>query len=177
MLTDSYDYPKNPVRWVPVGGRMIRETAPAVMARGCALPTVDPVGKEKPYVLASRNPHTGAYAIASIRRNIVPNPMTVVPADVSWELEDMDAFVGVFGYFESLTLVYPQEIPAGCRIFAQNLMDDEAQDITGQVQTEGCRLTIPGRTIMQTGVCNYAYRDMRGQKMSDPMLLIRMEQP
>ena len=175
MLTDSYDYPKNPVRWVHTGGRVISETAPAVMARGCALPSVAPVGKEKPYVIASRNPTTGAYAIASIRRNIAPNPMTIVPADVTWELEDMDAFVGVFGYFESLTLVYPDELPADCRVFAQNLMDDEAQDITDQVRTDGTRLTIPARTLMQTGACNFAYPNMGGRKMTDPMLLIKLE--
>ncbi|MBQ2727101.1 MAG: hypothetical protein IJF78_15460 [Clostridia bacterium] len=175
MLTDSYDYPKNPVRWVHTGGRVISETAPAVMARGCALPAVEPIGQEKPYVLASRNPHTGAYAIASIRRNIAPNPMTIVPADVTWELEDMDAFVGVFGYFESLTLVYPEVLPADCRIFAQNLMDDEAQDITDQVQTDGSRLTLPARTLMQIGACNFAYPNMGGRKMTDPMLLIRLE--
>lgn len=174
MLTDCYDYPKNPVSWVRAGGREIRETAPAVMARGCEMPRTDPVGREKPYVLASRNPHTGAYAIASIRRTVAPNPMTIVPADVTWNLEDRNAFVGVFGYFESLTLVYPDELPSDCRVFAQNLMDDDAQDITGQVQAAGNRLTIPARTLMRIGACNYAYPNMNGRKMTDPMLLLKL---
>ena len=89
----------------------------------------------------------------------------------------MDAFVGVFGYFESLTLVYPEELPSGCRIFAQNLMDDEAQDITDQIQAEGKRLTISARMLMQIGACNFAYPNMGGRKMTDPMLLIRLERP
>ena len=86
MLTDSYDYPKNPVEWVPIAGRVIKEVAPAIMARGCALPVVMPVDRDQPYVLASRNPRTGAYAIASIRRNIAPNTMIIAPADVEWEI-------------------------------------------------------------------------------------------
>ena len=127
------------------------------------------------YVLASRNPHTGAYAIASIRRTIAPNALTIVPADVEWEIGDADAFVGVFGYFDTLTLIYPQALSSGCRVFSQNLMDDEAEDITEKVKLDGNKLTIPGRVLMQIGACNYAYREMGDRKMSDPMLLIKME--
>lgn len=127
------------------------------------------------YVLASRNPHTGAYAIASIRRTIAPNTMTIAPADVEWKIEDADAFVGVFGYFDILTLIYPQDLPSGCRVFSQNLMDDEAENITEKVKLDGNKLTISGRVLMQIGACNYAYREMGDRKMSDPMLLIKME--
>jgi len=175
MITDQYEYPKNPVSWIPTAGRVIEETAPAVMARGCSLPAVQPVGCEKPFVTASRNPRTGAYAISTIRRNIAPNTQVIVPAHVTWELQDSDSFVGIFGYFESLTLVYPHELKAGWRIFAQNLMDDEAQEITGEVQIQGNRLTLGSRVLMKIGACNFAYKEMAGRKMSDPMLLIKVE--
>ena len=175
MITEKYEYPKNPVSWIPTAGHVIEETAPAVMVRGCSLPEVQPVGNEKPFVTASRNPRTGAYAISTIRRNIAPNTGVIVPAHVTWELQDSDSFVGIFGYFESLTLVYPHDLAQGWRIFAQNLMDDEAQEITGEVDIQGNRLTISGRVLMKIGVCNFAYPEMGGRKMSDPMLLIRIE--
>ena len=175
MITDRYEYPKNPVGWIPTAGRVIEETAPAVMVRGCSLPEVEPVGDEKPFVTASRNPRTGAYAISTIRRNIAPNPQVIVPAHVTWALEDSDSFVGIFGYFESLTLVYPHELSDQWRIFAQNLMDDEAQEITGEVTVQGNKLTLSGRVLMKIGACNFAYPEMNGRKMSDPMLLIKIE--
>ena len=175
LLTDSYYYPRNPVGWVPTAGKVITETAPAVMVRGCALPEVRPLGREKPFVVASRNPRTGAYAISTIRRNIEPNPLTIAPADILWRVEDERAFVGVFGFFNSLTLIYPNDLPADCRVFAQNLMDSEARDITEMVRLDGRNLTISGRVLSGIGACNYSYPEIGDLKMSDPMLLIKIE--
>ena len=175
LLTDSYYYPRNPVGWVPTAGKVITETAPAVMVRGCALPEVRPLGREKPFVVASRNPRTGAYAISTIRRNIEPNPLTIAPADILWRVEDERAFVDVFGFFNSLTLIYPNDLPADCRVFAQNLMDSEARDITEMVRLDGRNLTISGRVLSGIGACNYSYPEIGDLKMSDPMLLIKIE--
>ena len=54
-------------------------------------------------------------------------------------------------------------------------MDDKAQEITGEVEIQGNRLTLGHRILMKIGACNFAYPEMNGRKMSDPMLLIRIE--
>lgn len=175
FLTDSYFFPKNVVSWQEYAGKLLTESAPAVMARGCGLPTVEAVGETLPFVCASRCPETGAYAIAANRRTIDPNALVIAPARVTWEIDDPNAVVGVFGYLDSLTLVYPRELRKGAKIFAQNLLDEEAEEITAGAVINGNRVTIPGRVLNRIGAFNYRYPHLTpGRRIDDPMLALKI---
>lgn len=175
FLTDRFFFPKNAVSYLEYAGKELTETAPAVMARGCNLPAVVPVGAEKPYVCCSQNPRTGAYAIATVRRTVDPNALIIAPAHITWHIGDPDAPVGVFGYMESLTLVYLRPLKKDARFYAQNLADREAVDITDEVTVFDNYVTIPGRTMYRVGAFNYEYPNLTAdRKIDDPMLVIRI---
>ena len=177
FLTDSFYYPKDPVSWLKYAGKLLSESAPAVMARGCKLPFVSATGEIKPFVCASRNPITGVYAVSTIRRTVDPNALILAPARIAWEIEEPSAPVGVFGYMDGLTLVYPREIAKGARVWAQNLLDREAKDITEEVTVEGGRVTIPGRTLNRVGAFNHEYPWLTPErKIDDPMLVIKIDE-
>lgn len=149
ILTDTHFFAKNAIWWLKPEERCYSEAAPAVMARGCGLPRVFAAG-EKPFVAASKNPKTGAYAIASIGRTIDPNVDMIIPADVEFDVGLASEPVGIFGYYKSLTLNFSESIE-GKRIFAQDLMADCAVDITdrcricrGSVRLDGCDLRVFG---------------------------------
>lgn len=175
FLTDSFYYPKNVVSWLPYAGTTVSDSAPAVMARGCRLPFVSPVGNLKPFVCASKNPISGAFAISTNRRTVDPNTLIIAPARIIWEIDDPTAPVGIFGYMDALTLVYPRKIDPRAKIFAQNLVKKEAEDITSEVIIEGNRVTIPGKTMQRVGSFNYEDTWLSdGRRMDDPMLVVRI---
>ncbi len=61
QLTDTFFFDRKPSWWIDVTGKCLKETAPAVMVRGCELPVVKTIGEVTPFVVASKNPYTGAY--------------------------------------------------------------------------------------------------------------------
>jgi hypothetical protein len=66
---------------------------------------------------------------------------------------------GVFGDFESLTLVFDTPVQ-GKRILAQDLAGDEVIDISHEVQNRGTSLHIPGQVIRQVGLQNRTPGDL-----------------
>lgn len=175
FLVDSFHYPKDAVSYLDYAGKTLTESAPAVMARGCDLPEVEAAGAYKPFVCCSKNPITGAFAISTNRRTIDPNALIIAPARITWSIDDPSAPVGVFGYMDALTLVYPREIGKSARVWAQNLVDREAVDITEQVIFDGGRVCIPGKTLQRVGAFNYAYPHLTAdRRIDDPMLVIKI---
>ena len=145
-LTDSFYFDRNLVDWSGnVRGQKLEETAPAVMARNCALPQVEADGL-RPFVCASCNPRTGAYAIAAIRRTVNPNIDVIAPARVTFEVGAPEIPVGVFGCFDQLTLVYTEPV-SDRRVFAQDMLDDHAVDVTEQVRIDGSCVTLDGDSL------------------------------
>jgi len=59
--------------------------------------------------------------------------------------------VGVFGYYESLTLRLNRKLGAGEKIWAQDLLDHEAEDISDFVISKDMDLIIPGELITRIG--------------------------
>ena len=143
-LTDEFYFERAPADWVHVKGQTLTESAPAIMARDCALPVVKS-GAIKPFVCASRNP-SGAYSIAAIKRTIDPNSGIIALADVTFSVGRASEPVGIFGLFRSLTLVYQEEI-AGKRVLLQELLEDSAKDITDDCAIDGRQITIDGRLL------------------------------
>ena len=143
-LTDEFYFERDPADWVHVKGQTLTESAPAIMARDCALPVVKN-GAMKPFICASRNP-SGAYSIAAIKRTIDPNSGIIALADVTFSVGRASEPVGIFGLFRSLTLVYQEEI-AGKRVLLQELLEDSAKDITDDCAIDGRQITIDGRLL------------------------------
>lgn len=156
--------------WIPTARQEITESAPAVMSRGCALPTVRAVGDAVPFVAASRHPVTGVYAIAAFRRNIDPNLRLIAPAAVALTVQGAEATVGVFGVFDSLTLDFTEALPEAFRVLAQDLLSEESFDVTETVTRQENSLLFSGRDLRTWGKSSQKIFDTR-----DPALLLRIE--
>jgi hypothetical protein len=87
---------------------------------------------DKPFVFATRFPN-GAVAIAAQERTQVGNGWYMPTCEVTrlWPMR-LD-LMGVFGYFESLTLAFDNP-PHDKRVLAQDLAGNEAIDISSLVQ-------------------------------------------
>lgn len=147
-------------------GLLVRQGAPARVARNLGLPLVSSTGSP-PYVAASRHPN-GATAVAALPRVFAGRGAVYPEADVSLEVEDPLRPVAVFGRFKSLTLdlVAP---PSAMRVMAQDLASDKAEEITGRVNIAGSTMVIPGELINKVGQSASARGDQ-----SDPGLVIQI---
>lgn len=170
VLTDSIYFEKNTDKGMRVGGRAISESAPAVMARGIPLPEVVPCGPYTPFVAASKNPNSGVYAVATFRRNIDPNVEFIAPADVSLRVEGECVTLGVFGFYHTLTLIFPSDIRGTVRVLAQDLLLDSPDDVTTKVVISGNKMTFDGVDLRCWGKKSRPYFDN-----SNPALLLRIE--
>ena len=170
VLTDSIYFENHPNRGIKVGGRLISESAPAVMARGVPLPRVTPCGSLSPFVAASRNPKSGVYAVATFRRSVDPNVGIIAPADVTLEVEGECVTLGVFGFFHTLTLEFPTDIQQNIRVLAQDMMLDHPDDVTTNVVISENKLIFDGIDLRRWGKKSRAYFDN-----SNPALLLRIE--
>ncbi len=149
-----------------IAGKEIEQYAPAVMCRGAALPRVACDG-EPPYVVASKNPNR-AVAIAVLPRCLHSKEERPL-ADVELDLDDIVHPIGVFGKFRTLTLRCPPAFPAK-RVWAQDLLADEAEDVTKRVRFKGDTMILDGPLINEVGLSAATKDDP-----SDPGLVLRME--
>lgn len=132
-------------------GDTLRESAPAVISRCMPLPEVRTNGGEAPYVLASRYPN-GAVCVATAERLFSDeHTWGIPPADVTLQMGDAKGPIGVFGNYQSLQLRYDRTVPAGTRVWAQDLIGKEPVDITSDVKISGNTITIPGSLLEHVG--------------------------
>lgn len=150
------------------GSKMV-ESAPARVSRGMPLPEVsDSCSADRPYILCSHYPN-GAIAVASIGRSLnhdyiskrigvtIPVPQTGVP-------------IGVFGYFEELTLILTDTLNTkNYRVLAQDLAGDSPVNITKKIKIKDNRVTIPGELLSRIGLMKASKYDC-----SDPGLVIQI---
>ena len=148
-LIDSIVFQESDTWFKATHGKMVRQSAPAIMARNIALPEV----KHKdvaPYVMASKFPN-GAIAIATEGR-VMPDKSWIHPkAEVTLKEVELNQLIGIFGYYESLTLKLEQNLPPNILIYAQDLLSKKAIDITEEVTILENKLTIPGSLIDKIG--------------------------
>lgn len=129
-------------------GDTLVERAPARISRCMPLPEVKCMG-EAPYVLASKYPN-GAVAVATLERLAYRTWGTPL-AQVSIEVEDVKAPVGIFGDYKELVIRYPQALKSKARIWAQDLRGKRPVDITSRIQIIDNTLIIPGTLIHEIG--------------------------
>lgn len=150
-LTDRLYLENPPVSWLPIRTPgTYEESAPARMSRGCPLPEVTATG-ESPFVIASRHPKTGVYAVGTFARGIDPNPHLLALVDVELSVEGDGVTVGVFGFYASLTLVFPRAIPSGIRVLVQDFLLEEYEDMTTKVIVSENKIRISGTDLRVYG--------------------------
>ncbi len=149
ILTDSWNFERGQTWDSEIIGAAVRQGAPACVARNIGLPEVAANG-DKPFVFASRFPN-GAVAIAAQERTRIGNAWYMPACEVSLSVSDSPGPFGVFGYFDSLTLILDRPV-IGKRILAQDLAGDECLDVSNLVEVRGTRLRISGQLIRQVGL-------------------------
>ena len=140
---------QEPGHWpdVPVGDYYV--TAPAAVARNMPLPEVLAEG-EKPYVLSSVHPATGALCVAATPRTF-PGGVDQTPlAEIRVKGASSEKPVGIFGSFTSLSVDFAEPVE-NSRVYAQHPLGDTAEDVTAQVLLSGSRLTVPGDLMRRIG--------------------------
>ena len=148
-------------------GDRIKASAPARVSRGLPLPEIDRSSLSRPFVLSSAYPN-GAVAIVTIGRSINRKYFTEQVA-VKQAIPGIDKPIGVFGDYESLTLVLPQPIKASAyTIWGQDLAGDTPMNITKEITIKGDQILIPGKVIRKVGLSAASKGDI-----SDPGLVLQ----
>lgn len=151
-------------------GSELKESAPARVSRGMALPEVSDKGKDRPFVLASQYPN-GAVAVATIGRALGRQYVSK-EVSVAVPLKSLAAPIGLFGYFKDITFILPSKTGNKiAHIYAQDLAGDTPVDITAEVKIKGNRIVIPGKVIRKIGLMNATAGDH-----SDPGLVLKIVQ-
>lgn len=167
-LEDSLFFETEICGWAPCIAQTVYESAPAIMSRGCPLPKVDACGDSAPFVIASKNPITRAYSVATLKRTVDPNVAIYFPSDVTVDDADLDCPVGIFGVFNKLTINFNGPIDIDCRILAQPMQEKNAYDITELVTIRSNSLTLDGKLLRYIG------KSTRDQY--EPALILRLTQ-
>ena len=147
LLCDSYFFDSDPNAWPYVGQKTIKQYAPARVSRCAPLPEVVSADAENaPFVLCSKHPETGAFTVAALSRTAPGRHKYRAPAAVTAHGADADAPVGIFGSYESLSIVFGEPLE-NRYVYAQNLAADEASDITERVRIQDNILTLDGALV------------------------------
>ena len=148
-LVDSIVFQKNDTWLKSTHGKMVRQSAPAIMTRNIALPEVKCEGIP-PYVLASKFPN-GAIAIATEGR-VTPDKSWQHPkADITLKEVELNKPIGIFGYYESLTFEFSETLPDEIKIYGQDLLSTKAIDITNKIKRNKNSFIIQGDLIDEIG--------------------------
>ena len=144
-------------------GKIVMQAAPARVARGMELPEVKCDGTP-PYVLCSKFPN-GNYSVATMLRADSVKGFYYSIADITIQCDKI-APVGVFGKFKSLTIELPQDVNIK-KVFAQDLADEKAFDITDLIRRKGASFTFSGDLLELAGLSSASANDV-----SEPGLVL-----
>lgn len=149
-VTDRLRFDRDPSWWTKRQWTEFSLTLPRSAARNARLPKVEADG-EKPVVLVCAHPENDALAVATLRRNIDPNSRLIAAADITVYPQSLKTTVGVFGYYRSLTLEFPEKLPKGSSVWAQCLLSSTAVNITEKVDLHSNSVTIDGLLLRRLG--------------------------
>ena len=148
-------------------GDTLRESAPARVSRGLALPMVFTSSQKQPFVLSSLYPN-GALAIVTIGRGISHEYITE-RIKIEQSIPSVDEPIGIFGDYESLTLVLPEKLKSSdYRIWGQDLAGDSQVEISNDIAIQDNKIFISGDLIRKVGLSAAS----KGDK-SDPGLVVK----
>ncbi|MBI9062594.1 MAG: hypothetical protein JEZ14_11460 [Marinilabiliaceae bacterium] len=127
----------------------VTQSAPAIMARNIDLPIVKCKG-EKPYVMAGKFGN-GAICIATEGR-VKPDDSWFHPkANITVNCGFTKFPVGIFGYYESLTLNFKSDLNKNSQVYLQDLLSKRAINVTKKIKVSKNSITIPGELIELIG--------------------------
>lgn len=148
-LIDSIIFKESDTWYKATHNKMVRQSAPAIMARNIELPEVK-FKELAPYVLASKFPN-GSIAIVTEGR-VIPNQSWIHPrADVTLKEAEINKPIGVFGHYQTLTIEFTEKLPKGILIYGQDLLSKTAIDITEKVIIFNNKIKISGKLIDTIG--------------------------
>ncbi|TDW48149.1 hypothetical protein EV144_104436 [Flavobacterium sp. 270] len=148
-------------------GDTLRENAPARVSRGLPLAKVLNPSPNQPFVLSSLYPN-GAVAIATIGRGINREYITQ-RIKVEQEIQNIDNPIGIFGDYDTLTLILPKKIKASeYEVLGQDLASDKASVITKGILFKENKIIISGEIIRKIGLAEASKNDI-----SDPGLVLK----
>ena len=165
-LTDSH-YCDEKIFAGKYAGKTVKQSAPAVITRGCVSPKVKYEENEKPFIVASRN-NTGAYSVAALYRKLGQEEYRTPLAETTLFIDDPNAPIGVFGYHGSVIFEFPSNI-FNYRVFMQDLASDTAEEITNLIKIEENKIQIDGEIISRIG--KSANKD---NDISEPGVVIKL---
>lgn len=142
ILTDEYLYEKGQIWFPPAFGVPVIQSAPAVMARNMPLPVVK--GEPAAFCVASRNPYTGAYSVATLPR-MLNRKYTLPLCDVEIEVQETkDIRIGIFGRYRRLIVRAEKEV-VGKKVYAADLKTGEYRQIYAVITEKS--VVIDGKEI------------------------------
>ena len=135
--------------WSEAFGKTFFQRCPAIVSRGMGLPVVSCGEKERPIVVASRNPLTDAISVASIPFLTVGKGRHTPAADITLDASLKPGVpLGVFGECRSLTL---RDGTHDGRVRVRDLANGELHDITSSCRREHGAIILPGELLAQIG--------------------------
>lgn len=126
-------------------GKMVSQSAPAIMARNMPLPKVECEGPH-PFVCATTYPN-GPTGIATEGRVAPENRWFEPRAKVTVKIKDAAQPIGIVGRYDELVLEFAGSIEQVENVWAQDLLADYAEDIKSHVTIDGNTLKIFGELI------------------------------
>ncbi|MBJ6368250.1 alpha-amylase family protein [Snuella sedimenti] len=148
-LIDSIVFHKNDTWYKAAHGKMVRQSAPAIMTRNMPLPKVE-YKNLAPYVMASKFPN-GAVAIATEGRVTPENSWVHPKAKIELKELEINKPIGIFGYYEDLTLNFKTELSNDIKILGQDLLSHKAIDISNKVHIDHNKIILSGDLIEELG--------------------------
>ncbi len=130
-------------------GKMVSQSAPAAMARNMPLPKVE-CDEPKPFVCVATYPN-GPTGIATEGRVSPENRWIEPRATVTVQIKDASQPIGIVGRYRELRLEFAGSIEHLETVWAQDLLADQAVDITSKVVISNNCLAIPGAVIDEVG--------------------------
>jgi len=156
ILEDTYTFQAGDTWAEWAVGKKIMQAAPARTARNMMLPKVMSDG-EPPFVVCCKNPNN-TVAVVTLGRVSDKKGFYMPKADVSLMGIEWQQTIGIFGEYESLTLL-GTEIPAGARFYAQDLLANEATDITSKLIITRNSIKLSGKLIEEVGLAAASEND------------------
>ncbi len=168
MLADSWKFHQGDAWATWVTGREVIQIAPARVARWMKLPDVKCEG-EPPYVICSKHPD-GAIAVGTLPRVSSDKKIYYPLADVTVQSDNINNLIGIFGRFNSLTIVLPANEDFKIdKIYGQDLAGESAIDITKRVEVKSGKILIPGEVIDMIGLSSASEGDL-----SEPGMVMKI---
>lgn len=146
---ESWTFAPDSTWWSEAFGKTFFQRCPAVVARGLPLPVVASSTKERPIVIASRNPGTGALSVASLPFLTDGKGRHTPLADITLDAKLSSAApLGVFGDCGSVTL---RDGATGRSVRARDLAGGASHDVTSLCRRGEGMIALPGKVLSKIG--------------------------